>query len=119
VFENRVLRRIFVPKRYEVVGGWRKLHDEELHDLYSSPSIIRVIKSKRRIWAGYVARIEAKRNAYSILAGKPEEQRQLGTPRRRWVDNIKMDLRSVGWGDMVWIDLAEVGNKWRAIVNTG
>jgi hypothetical protein len=85
-----VLRRIFVPKRDEVTGGWRKLHNEELRDLYSSPSIIRIIKSRRMRWAGHVARMGENRNAYRLLVGKPERKRPLGRPRRRWVDNIKM-----------------------------
>jgi hypothetical protein len=93
VFKNRVLRRIFGPKRDEVTGEWRKLHNEELHNLYSSPNIIRTIKSRRMRWAGHVARMGEYRNAYRILVGKPEGRRPLGRPRRRWVDNIKMDLR--------------------------
>jgi hypothetical protein len=98
VFENRMLRGIFGPKRDEVTGGWRKLHNEELHNLYSSPSIIRMIKSRRMRWAGHVARMGEKRTAYRILVGKPEGKRPLGRPRRRWVDNIKMDLRDrMGW----------------------
>jgi hypothetical protein len=117
VFENRVLRRIFGPKRDEVTGEWRKLHNEELHDLYSSPSIIRIIKSRRMRWAGHVARMGEKRNAYRLLVGKPEGKRPLGRPRRRWVDNIRMDLGEVGWGDD-WIDLAKDGNRWRALVNS-
>jgi hypothetical protein len=96
VFENRVLRRIFGPKRDEVTGEWRKFHNEELHNLYSSPNIIRMIKSRRMRWAGHVARVGEKRNAYRILVGKPEERRPLGRPRRRWVDNIKIDLREIG-----------------------
>jgi hypothetical protein len=87
-----VLRRIFGPKRDEVTGGWRKLHNEELHNLYSSPSIIRIMKSRRIRWAGHVARMGEK-NAYRIFVGKPEGKRPLGRPRRRWVDNIKMNLR--------------------------
>jgi hypothetical protein len=93
VFENSVLRRIFGPKRDEVTEGWRKLHNEELHKLYSSPSIIRMIKSRRMTWAGHVARIREKRNAYTILVRNPEGKRPLDRPKRRWVDNIKMDLR--------------------------
>jgi hypothetical protein len=92
VFENRVLRRIFGPKRDEVIGGWGKLH-EKLHNLYSSRSIIRMIKLRCIRWAGHVARMGEKRNAYRILVGKPEEKRPLGRPRRRWADNIKTDLR--------------------------
>jgi hypothetical protein len=92
-----VLRRIFGPKRDEVTGDWRKLHNEELHSLYSSPSIIRMIKLRRMRWTGHVARMEAKRDACRILVGKPESKRLLGRPRRRWVDNIKIDLREIGW----------------------
>jgi hypothetical protein len=86
-----VLRRISGPKWDEVTGGWRKLHNEELRDLYSSSSIIRIIKSRRMRWAGHVARMGEKRKAYTLLVGKPEGKRPLGRPRRRWVDNIKMD----------------------------
>jgi hypothetical protein len=93
VFENRVLRRIFGLKRDEVTGDWRKLHNEKLHNLYSSLNIIRMIKSRRMRWARHVARIEEKRNSYRILVGKPEGKRPLGRPRRRWVDNIKIDLK--------------------------
>jgi hypothetical protein len=92
VFENKVLRRILGPKREEVTGGWRKLHNEELRDLYSSPSIIRIINSRRMRWLGHVARMGEKRNAYRVQVGKPEGKRPLGRPRCRWVDNIKMDL---------------------------
>jgi hypothetical protein len=92
VFENRVLRSIFGPKKDEVTGEWRKLHNEELRDLYSSPSIIRIIKSWRMRWASHVARMREKRNAYRLLVGKTEGKRPLGRPRRRWVDNIRMDL---------------------------
>jgi hypothetical protein len=118
VFENRALRRIFGPKRDEVIGGWRKLHNEELHNLYCSPSIIRIIKSRRMRWAGHVARMVEKRNAYGILVGKPEGKRPLGRPRRRWENNIKMDLREIGLGVMDWIDLAQDRDQWRALVNT-
>jgi hypothetical protein len=95
VFENRVLRRIFGPKRDEVTGDWRKLHNKEFHDLYSPPSIIRIIKLRRMRWADHVAR-----------------------PRRRWVDNIRMDLGEVGWGDVGWIGLAKDRNRWKALVNS-
>jgi hypothetical protein len=118
VFENRVLRRIFGPKRDEVTGEWKKLHNEELRDFYSSPSIIRIIKSRRMRWAGHVARMVEKRNAYRLLVGKPEGKRPLGRRRRRWVDNIRMDLGEVGWGDVDCIGLAEDRNRWRALVNS-
>jgi hypothetical protein len=107
VFENRVLRSIFGWKRDGVTGEWRKLHNEELCDLYSSPSIIRIIKSKRMRWAGLITRMGEKRNAYRFLVGKPEGKRPLGSPRRRWVDNIRMDLGEVGWSDVDWIGLAQ------------
>jgi hypothetical protein len=98
VFENMVLRRIFGPRRDEVTGEWRKLHNEELIVLYSSPNIVRVIKSRRMRWAGHVARMGEERGAYRLLVGKPEGKRPLGRPRRRWVDNIRMDLQEVGCG---------------------
>jgi hypothetical protein len=107
VFENRVLRRIFGPKGGGVTGEWRRLHKEELNDLYSSPNIIRVSKSRRMRWAGHVARIGEGRVAYRVLVGRPEGRRPLGRPRRRWEDNIKMDLQEVGWGCMEWIDMAQ------------
>jgi hypothetical protein len=108
---------IFGPKRDEVTGEWRKLHNEELRDLYSSPSIIRVIKSRRMRWAGNVAHMGEKRNVCRLLVGKPEGKRLLGRPRRRWVNNIRMDLGEVGWGDVDWIGLAKDRNMWRALVN--
>jgi hypothetical protein len=98
VFENRVQRRIFGPKRDEVTGEWRRLHSKELYALYSSPNIIRVIKSRRLRWARHVACMWERRGAYKALVGKPEGRRPLGRPRHRWEDNIKMDLREVGWG---------------------
>jgi hypothetical protein len=118
VFENRVLRRIFGPKRDEVTGEWRKLHNEELRDLYSSPSVIIIIKSGRMRWAGHVARMGEKRNAYRLLVGKPEGKRPIGRPRRRWVDNIRMHLGEVGWGDVDWIGLAQDRNRWRSLMNS-
>jgi hypothetical protein len=99
----------------EVTGGWRKLHNEELSDLYSSPSIIRMIKSKR--WVGHVAQIGEKRNAYRLLVEKPEGKRPPGRPRRRWVDNIKIDVLEIGWGGVDWIGLAKDRDKWRALMN--
>jgi hypothetical protein len=93
VFENRVLRRIFGPEKDEVTGGWRKLHNEELHNLYSSPKIVRMITSRTMRWEGHVARMVEKRNAYMILVGMPEGKRPLGRPRRRWVNKIKIEFR--------------------------
>jgi hypothetical protein len=118
LFENRVLRRIFGPSRDEVTEGWRKLHNEELHGLYSSPSIVRVIKARRMRWAGHVARLVEVMGAYKILAGRPEGRRPLGRPRRRWEDNIKMNLGGIGIGDMDWIHLAQDRDRWRAVVIT-
>jgi hypothetical protein len=115
VFQNRVLRRIFGPKRYEVTGECRKPHNGELHDLYSSPNIMRVVKSRMR-WTGQVVRMGEKRGVYTVLVGKPEGKR-LGRPRRRWEDNIRRDLQEVGYGGMDWIGLAQDRDRWRAIVN--
>jgi hypothetical protein len=117
VFENRVLR-IFGPKRDGVTGGWRKLYNEELHNLYSPPSIIRTIKSRRLRWAGHVAQMGEKRNVYRLLAGKPEGKRPLGRPRRRWIDNIKMDLLEIGVSVVDWIGLAQDRYRCRALVNS-
>jgi hypothetical protein len=103
VFENRVLRRIFGPKRDEVTGEWRKLYHEELHNLYSSPDI----KSRRMRWAGHVARMGEERKLYRILVGKPEGKRPLGRPRRRWEDGIRTDLTEIGLGGVDWIRLAQ------------
>jgi hypothetical protein len=98
MYENRMTKRVFGPKCGEVIGGWIKLHNGELHNLYSSPSKIRMFKSMRMRWARHVAPMGEKRNAYSILVGKPEEKRPLGRPKRRWVYNIKMDLgERIGW----------------------
>ena len=117
VFENMVLRRIFGPTRDEVTGKWRRLHNEELNDLYSSPNIVWVIKSKRMRWAGHVARMGEERGVYRVLVGKPEGRRPLGRPRRRWVDNITMDLEEVGCGYMDWIGLAQDRDRWRTLVS--
>jgi hypothetical protein len=117
VFENRVLRRIFGPKRDEVTGERRKLHSGELHNLYSPPDIFRQIKSRRMRWAGHVARMGEGRNVYRVLVGKPEGKRPLERPRRKWEDGIKMDLRKIGWGRMEWNHLAQDRHRWRALVN--
>jgi hypothetical protein len=101
-----------------VTGGWRKLHNEELRNLYSSPSIIRMIKSRRMRWAGHAARTGEKRYAYRILVRKPEGKRPLGRQRRGCFDKIKMDLREIGCDVMDWIDLAQDRDQWRALVNT-
>jgi hypothetical protein len=111
------LRRIFGPKREEE-GSWRKLHNDELHSLYSSPNIVRVIKSRRTRWAGHVARMGDGRSVYRILVGRPESKRPLGIPRRRWEGNIKMDLREIGIDAANWIQLARDKVQWRACVNT-
>jgi hypothetical protein len=113
MFEKRVLRRIFGPKRDDVRGGWRELHNEELHNLYSSPSISRMTNSRRMRWVGCVVRME-----YGIFVGKPEGKRPLGSTRRRWVDNNKTDLRETGWCAMDWMDIAQDRDQWRALVNT-
>ena len=98
VFENRVLRKIFGPRRDVATGEWRRLHNKELNDLYSTPNIVRVIKLRRMRWAGHVARMGEERGVYRVLVGKPEGTPPLGRPRRRWVDNIRMDLQEVGCG---------------------
>ena len=117
VFENRVFRRIFGPKRDEVKREWRILHNDQLNDLYPSPSIVRVIKSRRMRWAGYGARMGERRGVYMVLVGKPEGKRPLGRLRRRWEDNIKMDLQEVRCVGMDWIELAQDRDRWRALVN--
>jgi len=116
VFENRVLRRVFGPKRDEVTGKWRKLHND-LGDLYSLPNIVQVVKSRIMRWAGHVARMGEGRGVHRVLVGKPEGKRPLERPRRRWENNIKLDLREVGEvGD--WMELAQNRDRWRALVNT-
>ena len=112
-----VLRGIFGPRRDEVTGEWRRLHNEELNDLYSSPNIVRVIKSRRMRWAGNVARMGEERGAYRVLVGKPEGKRPLGRPRLRWVDNIRIDLQEVGCGYVDWIGLAHDRDRWRTLVS--
>jgi hypothetical protein len=100
-----------------VTGGWRKLHNEELLGLYSSPSVVRVIKARRMRWAGHVERMGEVRSAYNISVGRPEGRKPLGRPRRRWEGNIKMDLREIGFGDVDWIHWAQDRDRWRALVN--
>jgi hypothetical protein len=112
-----VLRRIFGPKREED-GSWRKLHNDELHSQYSSPNIVRVIKSRRMRWAGHVASMEEGRIVSRVLVRRPEGKRLLGRVRRRWKDNIKMDLREIGNDGMNWIELAQDRVQWWACVNT-
>jgi hypothetical protein len=101
-----------------VTGGWRKLDNEELHNLYSSPRKITIINLRNMKCAGNIAHIWEQRHAYRILVGEPEGKRPLGRPRRRWVDNIKMDLKEIGWSGMDWIELDEDRDQWRALVNT-
>ena len=117
VFENMVLRRIFGPRRDEVTGEWRRLHNEELDDFYSSPNIVRVIKSRRMRWAGHVARVGEEIGVYRILLEKPEGRRPVGRPRRRWADNIRTDLQEVGCVYMDWIGLAQDRDMWRTLVS--
>jgi hypothetical protein len=115
VFETGVLRT-FGPKREED-GSWRKLHNDELHSLYSSPNIVRVIKSRRLRWARHLGRTREGRGVYRVLVGRPECKRPLGRPRRRWGDNIKMDLREIGIDGLNWIRLAQDRVQWRTFVN--
>jgi len=117
VFENMVLRRIFGPRRDEVTGELRRLHNEKLNDLYSSPNIVRVIKSRRMKWAEHVARMGEERGVYRVVVGKPEGKRPLGRPRCRWVDNIRTGLQEVGCGYMDWIGLAQDRDRWRTLLS--
>jgi len=105
------------PRRDKVMGEWRRLHNEELTDLYSSPNIVQVIKSGRMRWAGHVVRMDEEKGVYRVLVGKPERKRTLGRPRRRWVDNIRIDLQEVGCGYMDWIGLARDRDRWRTLVS--
>ena len=114
---SKSMRRIFGPRRDEVMGEWRRLHNKELNDLYSSPNIVRVIKSRRMRWAGHVARMGEERGAYRVLVGEPDGKRALGRSRRRWVDNIRMDLQEVGCGYVDWIGLVQDRDRWRTLVS--
>jgi hypothetical protein len=118
VCENRVLRRVFGPKKDEVTGECRKLHNEELNDLYSLLNIVWVVKSRRMRWAGHVARMGEDRGVHRVLVGKPEGKRPLGRPRRRWEDHIKMDLQEVGGSRRDWMELAQDRDRWRTLVGT-
>jgi hypothetical protein len=117
VSENRVLRRILGPKREED-GSWRKLHNDELHSLYSSPNSVRVIKSRKMRWAGHVARMGEGRGVYGVLVGRPEGKKPLGRPRHSGEDNIKLDLSEIWVDGANWIQLAQDRVQWRAFVNT-
>jgi hypothetical protein len=117
VFEHMVLRRIFGPRRDEVTGEWRRLHNEGLNGLYCSPNIVWVIKCRRMRLGGHVARMGEEMVVYRVLVEKPEGKRPLGRPRRRWVDNIGMDLQEVGCGHMDWIVLAQDRDRWRTLVS--
>ena len=119
VFENIVFRRMFGPRRDEVTGEWRGLHNEELNDLYCSPNIVRVIKSRRMRWAGHVARMGEERGVYRVLVGKSDGSRPLGRPRHRWVDNSGVDLQEVGCRYMDWIGLAQDRDRWLTLVSAG
>ena len=110
-------RRTFGTKRDEITGEWRKLHNEEVNDLCSSPNIVRKIKSRRMTWAGHVTRMGKIRGVHTVLRGEPEGKRPLGRPRRRWENNIKMYLHEVGRGGMDWIGLAQDRDRWRALVD--
>jgi hypothetical protein len=115
VFENRLLRRIFGPKREEIIGDWRKLHYEELNDLYSS-NIIRMIKSKKRRWAGHVASMGERKGVHRVLVGKPEERVHFENPRCRWEDNIKKDVQEMGCEGMDGIELAQNKKRWEHLL---
>ena len=117
MFENRVLRGIFGPKRDEVTEEWRKLHNDELKDLYCSPNIVRVIKLRRIIWAGHVACKWERRSKQGVVVRRPEGKRPLGKPRSRWEDNIKMDLQEAGCGGYGLDRLSQDRDRWRALVN--
>jgi hypothetical protein len=117
VFVNRELRRIFGSKKDDAIEKWKKQHHEELNDLYCSPNIVRVIKSRRMRWVGHVARMGKGRGVYRVLVGKPEGKRPLRRVGRRWGDNIKTELQELKCGDIDWIELAQDMERWRGSVN--
>ena len=112
-----MLRRVFGPKRDEVIEEWRKLHNEELNDLYRSPNIVRVIKLRITRWAGHVARVGERKDQYRVSMRKPEGKRPLGRPRPRWEDNIKIELQEVRCDGMDWVELAQDRDRWWVLVN--
>jgi hypothetical protein len=118
MFENRVLRRIFGPKSEDVAADWRRLHNEELHNVYASPYIIRLIKPRRTRLAGCVACMGEMRRAYNILVGKPGKKRPLERPKRGWEDNIGIEFTEIGWVGVGWMHLAQDRDQWQALVNT-
>ena len=118
VFENRVLRRIFGPRRDEVIGEWREIDNEKLNGMYCSPNSVRMIKSRMR-WVWHIARMGERRGVYRVLVGKPEGKRPLERPTHRWEDNIKMDPQAVRCGGMDWIELSQDRDSWWALVNAG
>jgi hypothetical protein len=111
------LRKIFGTEKEEVAGGWRRMHNEELHNLYASPNIMWVMKSSRMGWAGHVARM-GEMKAHNILVGNPEGKRPLGRSKRIWENRIRMDIRKIGWEVVDWLHLAQDGEEWRSFVNT-
>jgi hypothetical protein len=117
LLENGVLRRMFGPKREEVAGGLRRLHNKR-HNLHASPNVVRGMKSRRMRWTVHVVRVGEIRSAYKILIGKPERKGLLGRPRRRWEDNIRMDLREIGWEIVDWMHLAQDRDQWQVLVKT-
>jgi hypothetical protein len=118
MFENRLLKRVFGPKRDEVTGEWSKIHNEELNDLYSLPNIVRVVKSRRMRWVGHVAHTGEERGVHRVLVGKPEGKRPLGRTRHGWEGNIKMNLQEVGLDCGDWRESAQDRDRWRALVST-
>ena len=118
ISKHIILTRVFGPKRDEVTGEWRKLHNEELSDLYSLPNILRVVKSRTMRWAGHVARMGEGTGVHRVLVGNPEGKRPLGRPRHRWEDNIMMDLQEVEGSCGDWMESAQDTNMWRALVST-